>query len=217
MKLQVYVLSALMLSGCAANREFIDAGSETIRQAVPATAAIKLQVGAGEVVIRGVSGSELNAHVELSCQQGDQGCGRRVEKVHFTSQADTSAILISLEPSSMYAWHDVQARIDVSVPRDRPLRVQMGAGDLEITGMHNCVALDMYAGDAEIHIKESAVGSVSLDVGTGDTALVVDGKPLAGKRALLVGAELDWHDGDGWCQVLGDLQFGDLTVYLDSE
>lgn len=215
MKLLTVSLAILLLTGCAGSKEFISAGSQSFKESVPPTATVRLQLAAGAVVIRGVNRSEITAHVELKCQEGDRGCVRRAEKVKFKRLADTSAILLSLEPSSMMSWHDLQATIDIEVPDDRALHVRMGAGDIQVIDMKNCVELDMYAGDATVRVQKSVVGSVDLDVGTGDTSLVVDGQSREGKRALLVGAELKWNDGNGWCQVYGDLQFGDLTVYLE--
>ncbi|MDH3588150.1 MAG: hypothetical protein OEQ74_01975 [Gammaproteobacteria bacterium] len=215
MKLPTIVICTMVASGCATNNQIIDAGSRAAQVDVPAAAAVRVRLPVGEVAIHGVAGNAISASVEMFCEEGDRGCQRRAKKAGFVSRTDTSAIHISLEPPSMFAWRDVHATININVPYDHPLHVKMGAGEIVIDHMQSCVELDMYAGDADIHVDKLAVAGVYLDVGTGDTSLVVDGDSIEGKRALLVGSELEWNEGNGWCQVLGDLQFGDLRIYLD--
>ncbi len=214
MKLVLVFVLITLLAGCAGQREFIDAGARDARVEVPHSAAIRLSIPTGEVIVRGVPGNQLIAHVEFRCQENDRGCARRVSEAGFETGADTTAIVVALKPRSMMSWRDVQTRVTVEVPHDRALFVDMGAGDLDILDMHNCVSLDMYAGEASLQLDRAVVGSVALDVGTGDTSLKIGDHRIDGRRALLVGAELEWHDGDGWCQVYGDLQFGELSVHL---
>ncbi|MBT8137714.1 MAG: hypothetical protein KJO54_11920 [Gammaproteobacteria bacterium] len=215
MKYPLVVVAIALLSGCASNGPLVNVGTHTAQIQVPPRAAVRVEAAIGEIVIQGGPTQLVDAHVELMCREGDRGCERRAEKVQVISRADTSAVIIALQPDSMMAWHDIQARVNITAPDDRALFLKIGAGDIDVRDMRNCVELDMYAGDATIYIQRDVVGSVSLDTGTGDANLVIDGKTIHGRRALLVGAELEWSgDGSGWCQVYGDLQFGDLTVHL---
>lgn len=205
-----------LLAACAGNSPRVVVGTHTAQIQVPPDAAVRVEVPVGEIVIQGRPTRVVDARLELLCREGKKGCERRAEKASLASRADTAAVVIALHPDSMMAWRDIDAKVNVTVPEDRALLLNIGAGDLEVRDMRNCVELDMYAGDATLRIDRNVVGSVSLDTGTGDASLLVDGKTVSGKRSLLVGAEVEWGSGgDGWCQVYGDLQFGDLSVYLE--
>ncbi len=215
MKAFALPLLALLATGCAGNGPYVEVERHEANIPVPPSASVRLDAAVGEIDVRGVDDETFAFKLVLSCRDGDNGCRRRAAKIRPAQRADTSAVGFSFEPGGMTAWRDVKARLDVTVPNDRALYLDIGAGDLIVHDMKNCVELDMYAGDATVRVARNVAGRVRLDVGTGDARLVVDDRRIDGERAWLVGAELDWADGIGWCEIFADLQFGDLTVELE--
>ena len=99
--------------------------------------------------------------------------------------------------------------------RSRELAVNMTAGELHVSGVDACLSVDMGAGDVEIQAPADMVGRVALDAGIGDAHLSVGESSYEAPRSWLIGAELLWEQGTGPCDLVVDLQAGDINVSLD--
>ncbi|MEM9057590.1 MAG: hypothetical protein AAGD86_08945, partial [Pseudomonadota bacterium] len=208
-------LAALALGGCASVSEFEAAADSRFRIAVPLNVALELDLPSGEIEVVGVDGDELSARIAIECPAGKSSCVKRAQAVEFVAESTTDLLRLALNRDGMTSYRGQRVKLEVSVPASRRLHAKIGSGSLLVTGVRGCVSVDMLAGEAVVYVPAVRTGSVALDAGVGDASLrFADGRDLEGRRALLIGAEVEWTGGPGQCDVEVDLQFGEISVVM---
>ncbi|MEL7449678.1 MAG: hypothetical protein AAFN78_10745 [Pseudomonadota bacterium] len=214
-RLSLLLITLLLLGGCASNAPFVPAADKEFRIPVPLNVALALDLPAGEIEVSGVDGDELTGRLSIQCREDKSSCFERAEKVEFVAESTADSMMLTLNKGGMTGYRGQQVKLEVDVPLSRKLHVKAGAGELLVTGVSGCLTVDMFAGEAVAYVPAERVGSVMLDAGVGDASLrFADGRDQDGRRSLLIGAEVEWLDGTGPCDVEVDLQFGEISVVL---
>lgn len=189
--------------------------SRHFKFAVPLNVELVLDFPVGEIEVRGIEGDELLARLEIQCPVGNSSCTRRAETVEFVVQSKSDTVRLGLTRDGMTGYRNQHVTLEIDVPLSRKLHIMTGAGALLVTGVKGCLSVDMFAGEASVYVPADRIGSVVLDAGVGDASLrFADGRQFEGRRALLVGAEVDWGGGAGPCNLAIDLQFGSINAVM---
>ena len=206
----------LATSGCvidARERDTLIEPVRTVDLAVPEDAAILIRIPAGDVDITNSPDDQVHGQMRILCPDLDGRCARKLGDLEFETGSAGGELRVALSRDGMWQLRHGQLEVDIQVPRGHPLVVDVSAGDVNVA-VDNCVTADIEAGDASFRVPRDLVRRVVLDTGIGDASLNVDGRDREGRRALLVGAEVDWDGGTGDCEMSVDLQAGDLRVDL---
>ena len=206
----------LMLSGCvidARERDVMVGEPRTIEDGVVAGSTIEIRVPAGEVEITNSRDGLLAAEMIVRCPDLESRCARILGELDFVLTDVPGGVRLALTENRARVFRHGSVDLRIRVPEGHPLQVDVTAGDLDMD-VTNCVRLNMEAGDATVAVPRALVRRVDLDAGMGDASLKVDGRTREGRRSMLVGAEVHWDEGDGPCDLVLDLQAGDLRAVL---
>jgi hypothetical protein len=217
-KLLAVTLSApILLSACVIDARRADTvvGPErSIDLPVTADTVIDLRIPVGDVHIEGVAGNRLTAEMVVKCPDLESACAKRLGELQFVTDLEGDQLTLKTNKNSSMKYRSGQVTTHIRIPTVAKLNVDMFAGDLNIHNVQACLTVDMGAGDVDAEIPEELVASVMLDAGIGDASLRVDDRYRSAPRSWLIGAELSWKQGEGYCHVDVDLQAGDISVEL---
>lgn len=186
----------------------------SLQQDVAKAELIRLSVPAGDVDIVGITGTNLVAEVTAVCKDRDQACLQLLKDLDWVKK-DGSTAEFSLAPEEITNFNDVTIKVKIGVPQDKMLEANLGAGELAIEGTSACLTAGLGAGEIDITLKESQIASAKLSATVGDVNLTTaQGEFMAGKRALLVGANLDWQKGTGNCHLRATVAAGEAKLLL---
>ncbi len=140
-------------------------------------------------------------------------------------------MIVEIEGTGLWRSRDVHVLVDVTVPEDQNVDVEMGTGELNLedmagdmyvelgvgeatlTNVSGNLIVDMGIGEINVTMPESAVATVTLDNGIGETALYHrNGKNSM--EGILGGTDVEWTSGPGTHNVEVDLNIGEINVRL---
>ncbi len=175
---------------------------------------IHLHIPAGEVKVLPSKDGQLTGELKIYCDSDSGGCAKRAERVKFVTTVSEEETRIGIEPERALKLRNAKLQYVFYVPNAELLEVSMGPGTLVIDNVSACVQVDMDAGDLKVTALESTVKAVHLRANFGDASLKLPENRVEGNRKLLVGARVDWQEGNGSCTIKGHLQAGDARVKL---
>jgi hypothetical protein len=107
----------------------------------------------------------------------------------------------------------LEVNVQVKVPLDLALGVDLGVGELRIEGLEADLSADLGVGEVTVIMPAAAVGEVSVDTGVGEATLHADGRHWEGKG--FVGKELNWSKGRGKAAITVDCGVGEADIRLE--
>jgi hypothetical protein len=169
----------------------------------------------GDLDIESTSGQRVEVELELECKWDADDCEELLDEVEIDWRSSERRLMLRIE--GLTSWRRAKVEFDgtIRVPANAPLTIDMGAGALEVDGRLNDLEIEMGVGELRVWMPESAVESVSLDVGVGDAKLRGPDDGVDGGRSLFVGSEFYWDEGKGSARVDVELGVGDAVIYLD--
>lgn len=176
---------------------------------------VRIVFGVGELDIEAAEVSELEAELIIGCGEVDEDkCGRYQRKVRVDPVKTDEGLEIRLLGLSKRILRRIDVTGSVIVPRDSPLAVQIGIGDVDIEGGDRDLLVRMGIGDLSVQVPEEQVGDVTVRTRIGDGSITLPKRYVAGKRKMLIGAKTQWV-GDGESRVDVKLRIGDARVRLE--
>ncbi len=208
------------LAVCAALAPAAHAGerAKEIRRtfAVEEGRTVRLDLPVGEVRIEGADVAEVEAELRVTCRWGsDEDCERLLDQVDLESRTTSRRLVIELVSDSSWRKTKLEIEGDFRVPKRAALEVDMGVGELDISGMEADLLADLGVGELTIRMPAAKVRSVGLDAGVGEAELLGAGTRVEGRRSMLVGSEVYWDEGEGEARVRADVGVGEITVSLE--
>lgn len=206
---------ALAAAGCVGvqpESEMIEVGPPSVVSVpIEGHETLHLHVPAGEVSVVGGDGNSVRATMAIRCPADSSRCAKWATEARLEAARGRDRVRLGVDaPARLNA----SLKLTVEVPSTNPLEIVMGYGELRAEGMERHVRVDMKAGDVDIAMPRDAVDEVHLAARFGDATMRLDGRPVEGRRPWLVGARLDWLDGDGAHDVNVRLRYGDVQVAL---
>lgn len=175
---------------------------------------IHLDFPVGAVRVEGGAGRQVRVQLSLECDsKGDARCVKTARGLELVSSTSGDRLHIGLKGWPKGGTTGLEARFVVTLPRDLPLRAELGVGELKIAGMASDVDADLGVGEVGVKMATSAVGSVKLDSGIGEATLTANGHRW--ESAGLFTKEIDWSEGSGRAAVTVDCGVGEAQVRLE--
>jgi len=177
-------------------------------------AGIHLDFPVGEVQVAAAAGRQVQVQVRLECDSKRQTrCVNAAGAVELIATTSADRLHVGLKGWPKTGTRGLEAHVVVSVPRDLPLRAELGVGEMKISGLLNDVDADLGVGEVTVNMSEAAVGSVDLDTGVGEANLYAEGRHW--ESSGLISRELSWKKGHGKATVTVDCGVGEAEVRLD--
>lgn len=211
-KLALLVGAALLGSLPAAADEVV----RTIDRQLSAAevSGIHLDFPVGELQVDAGAGRQVQVQVRLECDSNRQNrCMEAAKGIEVISSTSSDRLHVGLKGWPKAGTRGLEAHVTVSVPRDLALRAELGVGEMRISGLESDVDADIGVGEVTVKMAESAVASVSVDTGVGDSNLFAQGRRW--ESSGLISRELKWHEGHGKAAITVDCGVGEAEVRLD--
>ncbi len=183
------------------------------RYPVAGVGQVELEFPVGEVVVTAHDGRELVVAVALECEKSkSRSCHEAAREVRLVGQVSGRRLRIELADWPRAGGRGLQANARVQMPRALPLSLDLGVGELSVTGMEGDLEVNLGVGEVTVTMAESAVALVDLDVGVGEAGLSTPRGRHEGKGWLA--KELHWRKGPGNAEVKIDCGVGEIRVAL---
>lgn len=207
---------ALLASFLCSTMVFATEGERhiSLQQDVASAELIRLSVPAGEVDIEGIAGTNLVAEVTAVCEDEErEACLDLLKELGWAQKTDKTADFL-LMPDGASHFNNVKIKVKIGVPQDKPLQINVSAGELTISDTSGCLKAELGAGQIDITLKQSQLAAVALAAKVGDVKLInPQGESTSGQRSLLVGASLEWQ-GKGKCHTEANVLAGEAKLTL---
>lgn len=186
----------------------------SLQQDVASAELIRLSVPAGEVDIVGITGTNLVAEVTAVCEdEAREACLDLLKELGWAQKIDNTADFL-LMPEGASHFNNVKIKVKIGVPQDKPLQVNVSAGELTISETSGCLKAELGAGQIDLRLKQSQLAAVALAAKVGDVKLInLQGESTSGQRSLIVGANLEWQ-GTGKCHTEAKVLAGEAKLTL---
>lgn len=177
-------------------------------------AGIHLDFPVGEVQVAAGAGREVQVQVKLECDSPRQTrCVEAAKKLEIVSSTSDNRLHVEVKGWPKGGTRGLEAHYIVTVPRDLPLKAELGVGEMDISGLENDLNADLGVGEVRVKMAESVVASVNVDTGVGEANLFAQGHHW--ESAGLISRELKWHEGRGKAAINVDCGVGEAQVRLD--
>jgi predicted small secreted protein len=210
-KTALLILAVLLWALPAAARETV----RSFRQQIPLGTAgkIHLDFPVGEIRVEGWDNPQVGLDVKITCKELTRRCeeGARALRVVFNRDHGQLEIHVTDWPH-MGAAKGLNVDAVMRVPRNLPLRADLGVGSLTIDGIAADVTADLGVGEVHVNLPKEAIGSANIDAGIGEASLVAAGRRYS-SEGLIVRA-IHWDKGLGHSRVKVDCGVGEIHVTL---
>lgn len=153
----------LLQAGCGVGR-----GDATFSRTLKVDGPVRLEVtsGSGRIIVRnGSSGVvRINGEVRAGGLFGSSG-NRRAQEIAANPPIDQTGNLVRLGGQrGNFGWGNVSISYTVETPEDTEVRARSGSGDVQITGVHQPVAITVGSGTARV---DDVGDNVTIEIGSG--------------------------------------------------
>ncbi len=174
---------------------------------------LSVDIPVGEVEITGSSTSEINVEVTVNCSGWRTSrCEEYAEDVDLVSQEWKDRI--ELEIDGLKKWKSIGLSFDIRMraPAGMKLEVDVGVGELDISGFKNDVSADLGVGELSVAMDESNVRFVDLETGLGEADLRYSEGEM--ESSGIFGNEIRWDEGKGTAAVRLEVGVGEIDLRL---
>lgn len=185
------------------------------RQQLPVGSAnrIHLDFPVGEVRVEGWDDRRVDLDVRIACDGGTERCRKVAKDLRIVYNTDGGQLEIHVRDwPRLGAVRGLNVIAIVRVPRNLPLRADLGVGELTVQGLAGDLTADVGVGEVHATLPREAVGSAHLDTGIGESSLVAAGRRYSSSG--LITRALKWNRGTGRSRVKVDCGVGEIRVTL---
>lgn len=173
---------------------------------------IHIEIPVGELEIEAGDGRQVETKVEILCERSKPRCLEAARNLRFVYSADDGRLHFELKDWPKMNPKGLQVRAHFIVPRDLPLRTELGVGELTVTGIEADLRADLGVGEVNVTMPEASVGSVRLDTGIGEADLRASGRRYSSEGLFV--RQISWNKGKGQSSVEVDCGVGEINVAL---
>lgn len=172
---------------------------------------VHIDLTLGSVAVTGVDGRNVEAEVRLFCVREDlEKCRRRAQQVILAPRVDGRSFDLRLKRTTRGRLRGIRAELEVRIPKETPLEIDVRAGDVSVNHMASHLEVDVGAGDVHVDTAQRLVQWVKIDVGVGAADLWVQDAHIEGTGFP---RSLTWR-GSGQAKIEIDAGTGDIDVNL---
>ena len=172
-----------------------------------------VEIPLGEVEIEGSNSNEIHVEVTVNCSGWRTSrCEEYAEDVDLVSSEWKDRI--ELEIDGLKKWKSIGLSFDIRMraPAAMKLEVDVGVGEVEISGFTNDVSADLGVGELAVSMDESTVRSVDLETGLGEANLQYSEGEM--EASGIFGNEVRWDEGPGTAAVKLEVGVGEIELRL---
>ncbi len=206
----LFVAVVLWVTPAVADDEVV----RSFRQQIPVGDAreISLDFPVGEVTVEARDDSQVGVHLQLACKHGRSRCVKAAEAVRLVYNTSGNRVHVQVKNWPKFRGGNLHVIARIEVPRNLPLRAELGVGELNIEGTTADLTVDLGIGEANITLPKEAIGSIGVDTGIGEAGINANGRRY--ESAGLMTRTLRWNEGTGRAEVNANCGIGEIDVTL---
>lgn len=199
--------------GVALFADVIEVLDSSIPVATGRSVRVRFPVGELEIVAADVNA--VQTELEVRCERLSEAlCAKYSERLRLEGVERDGVVEVRLAGLPKWKLRKLQLDATVTVPSWAPLEVQVGIGDVDIYAGDRDLGVRMGIGDLTVHVPRERVHSVQAATRIGDASLR-GALQREGRRRMLIGARINWSEGEGAIDIALGLRIGDASVVLE--
>ena len=177
---------------------------------------LRLDLGVGDLQVDVAAGDRVEVRLKATCGEHKRRCRERAERLSLapTRHGDDLRLRLSGQDDDKGGVNYPEVELQLVVPPALALVIDMGVGEVDLSGVEGDITIDLGVGDVHVAVPEQAVRSVGIDVGIGDARLSPRQEGAHRSGFLNLGNEVDWQEGRGQARLTIDVGVGDAQVRL---
>lgn len=187
----------------------------SFRQQIPVGSAgtIHLDFPVGELHVEGSDGRQVDLDVQIVCNNPSSRCENAAKDLRLVYNAAGGQLEVKIKDWPHWGGtKGLNVNATIHVPRDLPLRTDLGVGSLTIQGIAADVTADLGVGEVHVNLPKEAIGSANIDTGIGEAHLSAGGRHYSSEG--LFTRTINWDKGIGRARVKVDCGVGEIHVTL---
>jgi hypothetical protein len=210
--LVILALGVWLAAPARAERHRLQA--DPVRYEVAGAREIRIDFPVGELRVEGDDGDDVRMTVEVRCDRGSlEDCQERARKVTVQRNLEGGTLRFEFDGVPKMNSRGLTLHVHALVPRALSHRIEMGVGELDITGIAGSLEASLGVGELHIRGRTADYRKVNADVGVGDASLRTRDQRVQGNG--FIGRELRWSGGSGPSSMRAHIGVGQVTVTLD--
>lgn len=173
---------------------------------------VSLELSVGDLKVQASDGRDFEVDLEIECAPRSADCSRLAKALKIDSRRRGDRLEVQLKGPSRALRSSIRLKGTVLAPRNLPLSIDLGVGDLEVSGFTHDLRLEVGVGNIQARLPEASVRVVDIDTNVGDAALSLPSGRIEG--AGFVGKGLKWTSGRGSSAVELDVNVGNIELVL---
>ncbi|MFL6235518.1 MAG: hypothetical protein ACJ76N_20445 [Thermoanaerobaculia bacterium] len=204
-------LAVLLWAVPAGAREVV----RSFKQQIPVGSAgrIHLDFPVGELRVEGSNGRQVDLDIQITCNRPTSRCEDAAQDLRLVYNGADGQLEVKIKDWPHWGGtKGLNVNATIRVPRNLPLRTDLGVGSLTIEGIAADVTADLGVGEVHVNLPKEAIGSAAIDTGIGEASLVAGGRRYSSEG--LFTREIHWDKGTGHARVKVDCGVGEIHVTL---
>ncbi len=175
---------------------------------------VRIEFPVGELRVVPSDGSHVRFELRVRCRSHNEArCEELANRLRLDSDDKGGTLHLKLDNYPKWNNKGFTVMGVLHVPPALALKVEMGVGQLEVTGLEGDLDVDLGVGEADIRTSRTRAHHVSVDTGIGDATIRGGGSGT--ERHGFIGSHASWSAGPGRASVKLHVGVGDATVRLD--
>ncbi|HXS81752.1 MAG TPA: hypothetical protein VN896_03455 [Methylomirabilota bacterium] len=175
---------------------------------------VRLEFPVGELKVLATDEPHVRFDLRVRCRRwSDERCAEMADRLILDSDDTGGTLNLKLHKFPHWNNHGMTVIGTLSVPRTLAVDIEMGVGELTISGIEGDLDVQLGVGEADIRALRSRAGHVTVDTGIGDADIHGGG---SGTRSRgFIGSHAVWDEGQGRASVRLHVGVGDASVRLE--
>lgn len=177
---------------------------------------VHLEFPVGDLRVVPGDGDRVELHLQVRCSRGSSAdCNEFANRLVLESRERDGVLHLHLDKFPKFRNNGLSLRGELRVPRQLAVRLEMGVGDLDVTGIEGDLDVDLGVGEAMVTLPKRTTSAVHVKTGVGEATIVGSGTSV--QRSGVVGSSTKWvaPEGGGRSSVKLAVGVGEATVRLD--
>jgi len=209
-RLGLVLLAAIAAPGIA------QGASRTLEREFPLgpSQTVRIDLRFGEIHVEPGDSGRVEVELRARCSSHRGNCDERLEGLEIEADSRGRVLEVRVYGLRRFSTHSMHVELWVRVPADRPLDIDLGAGEVRVAGVEADLRVHLGAGYIGVRMPADAVRSVDARAGVGDASLRSRGRRVEERRHL-VGGVARWDEGSGQARVDCHVGAGEVEVRLE--
>src|SRR5262245_45195837 len=175
---------------------------------------VRIEFPVGTLKVIPSDESQVQFGIRVRCRGwSDEHCEELANRLVLDSDDTGGTLHLKLHRFPHWNNHGMEVIGELRGPRALALNIEMGVGELDVSGLEGDLDVELGVGEADIRALRSLASHVSVETGIGDAEIRGGGNGTRSRG--FIGSHAVWADGSGRSAVRLHVGVGDATVRLE--